>query len=231
MSTWFAIPSKKPAPEAQACIDKWRSMGYKTAIWRDDGDAEVECDLLMTGAYQGYAIAVNALCRAVLLHDGDAEWIVTGGDDADPDLTHAPEDIARECTEHFGGTFGVMQPTGDRWGETPGERGHSRGRGAYIDLVAGSPWLGREWCRRMYGGQGPLWPGWGHMFEDQELQDLATQYSVFWQRPDLVHYHNHWGRIMGRMPEYMRKANAEFNVSAEIFRQRKAANFPSHEPI
>ena len=83
----------------------------------------------------------------------------------------------------------------------------------------------------MYGGQGPLWPGWTHMHVDDELQAVATMLGVFWQRPDLTHYHDHWGRTTGRMPGYMRKANMEFNVSARIFAERKATGFPGHEPI
>ena len=48
-------------------------------------------------------------------------------------------------------TFGVMQPTGDRWGERNGI--------ATIDRIAGSPWMGREFCRRMYHGSGPMYNG------------------------------------------------------------------------
>lgn len=228
-SVVFAIPSKKPAPEAQACIDKWRARGYRTVIWRDEGDEEVGCDLLLVGEYPGYARAVNALCCEVLARFPETEWIVTGGDDTDPDPTHPPESIASECTEHFGGTFGVMQPTGDRWGEDRSQR-NFRGS-AYIDKVAGSPWIGAEFCRRMYGGQGPYWPGWFHMHLDQEVQAVATKLGVFWQRPDLTHFHRHWGRTTGRCPDYMRKANAGFNESARLFAEREAAGFPGHEPI
>jgi len=165
VSVWYAIPSKKPAADAQLCIDAWRWRGYRVAIWRDVGDAPVECDLMLTGEYAGYPKAVNALCRAILDAEPLTDWIVSGGDDIWPDAGQEPEKIAEECGEHFweasvargGGykfgkgnvvtheqsaTFGVMQPTGDRWGADP-KQPNCCGT-AYADRVCGSPWMGRE---------------------------------------------------------------------------------------
>jgi hypothetical protein len=200
-------------------------------------------------------------------HDAGAEWFVCGADDIEPDPNHAAEEISGECSERFyasielmyppnkpkwstiplpsiGGsgkdapswkywsTFGVMQPTGDRWGD---------GQGAYIDRVAGSPWIGREFARRMYGGNGPYWPEYTHMGVDEELQMVAEKMGVFWQRPDLTHFHAHWGRPrpgerMGqadRMPEFLEAANSpeHWKKYKETLRRRQAAGFPGHEPI
>jgi hypothetical protein len=226
MSAWLCIPSRKPTAEAQAVIDRWRARGYKAAIWRDTGDDEVQCDLLLTGEYPGYAASVNALVAEALKRG--AEWCILAGDDIDPDPTHAPEDIARECREYFGGTFGVMQPTGDRWGADRNDKNFCGS--AYADRVCGSAWCGAEFCRRMYGGAGPLWSGYPHMWVDEELQEVATRLGVLWQRRDLTQYHNHWGRTTGRMPEYLRQANADFSRTGLIFSQRKAADFPGHQP-
>ena len=33
----------------------------------------------------------------------------------------------------------------------------------------------------------------GNMFSDQCLQELAVLLDIFWQRRDLIHYHDHWG--------------------------------------
>jgi len=121
-------------------------------------------------------------------------------------------------------TFGVMQPTGDRWGERPG-------RSAAIDRVAGSPWLGREWCRTMYRGQGPLCEAYFHMYVDQELQEVAKRMGVFWQRPDLTQHHDHWLRTGKGEPEFLRRANAEFGAAQIIFNRREDENFPGHEPL
>ena len=121
MSVWFAIPSKKPRAQAQLCIDRWRAQGYRVAIWRDTGDEAVDCDLLLIGEYGGYANAVNSLCKGILETYPATAWVVTGGDDTEPDMTKLADQIADECTAHFGGTFGMMQPTGDRW-ETLSDR-------------------------------------------------------------------------------------------------------------
>lgn len=236
MSVWYCIPSKKTFAEAERTLSLWRNRGYKLAIWRDPGDEPVDCDLLLTGMYPGYANAVNALCKEVIKVDSDASWLVTGGDDVAPDPNWDPEQIARECSDffelrHLGrsedpsmSTFGVMQPTGDRWGHA--------GR-AYIDHICGSPWMGREFCKRMYKGEGPLWSGWRHMFVDEELQHVATMLNVFWQRRDIKQEHQHWGRQEYRrpMPDYLREANQKFTADGRTFAARKAQGFPGHEPI
>lgn len=175
MNIWFAVPSKRSPEEAETCLSKWREMGYKIALWRDVGDPEIPCDLLLVGEYKGYHNAVNALCREILARDPDAEWIVTGGDDMEPDPNKRAEVIAAECTEHFGGTFGVMQPTGDitAWSES------------HVDRICGSPWMGREFCRRMYGGNGPFWHSYYHMYGDEEMHEVCKSLGLLWNRSDL----------------------------------------------
>lgn len=254
MSVWYAIPSKKPAADAQLCIDAWRWRGYRVAIWRDVGDAPVECDLMLTGEYAGYPKAVNALCRAILDAEPLTDWIVSGGDDIWPDAGQEPEKIAEECGEHFweasvargGGykfgkgnvvtheqsaTFGVMQPTGDRWGADP-KQPNCCGT-AYADRVCGSPWMGREFIQRINGGAGPFWEGYTHMFPDEEMQAICQRLGILWQRPDLTQKHMHWGREYRPMPSYLKAANspAHWDRYRRLFENRKAAGFPGHEPL
>lgn len=149
----------------------------------------------------------------------------------DPADTESFADYIREQAPYLlRGTFGVMQPTGDRWGDR---------NGAYIDRVAGSAWIGREFCRRAYGGNGPMWSEYHHMYVDEELQCVALKLGVFWQRPDLTHLHNHWGRPregerLGqaeRMPAFLRHANSAENwrKMKAIFEARRAAGFPGSE--
>lgn len=208
MSVWLCIPSARPVAEADPVLERWWTRGYRIAVWRDAGtEALKNADVTLWGDYPGYAKAVNRLVHQVMDSDKDAEWFVTGGDDIHPDLNHTAEEIALECSWHFfephwreaelqsshyGGderraleTFGVMQPTGDRWGDK---------QGAYADRVCCSPWMGREFCRRIYGGTGPIWPEFDHMFEDEHLQAVAQKLGILWQRPDLIHYHEHWVR-------------------------------------
>ena len=255
MSVWLCIPSKRPPAEAEKCLKLWRERGYKIALMCDSGTEALAktADRRLHGAYAGYAATTNALVREVLLFaDLEAEWVVLGGDDIEPDANHSAEEIARQCSAHFGTnpgtrwasgnpgdwrTFGVMQPTGDRWGDTPYSRAQfGEDFGAYADRVCGSPWIGREFALRINQGRGPLWPEYFHMYEDEELFHVAQKYGVLWQRRDLIHLHNHWGRARGRaedMPEFLKRANSpeEWRKAKELFDRRKAGGFPGSEPL
>lgn len=245
---WYCIPSARPVAEANLVLTKWRERGFKIALWRDDDRDMPICDLvLMNREYPGYARAVNALAKEVLTRDAECQWIVTGGDDVEPDPNHTADEIAWQCSLHFeklympdvGGfslrpTFGVMQPTGDRWGEQP-ELGNLHPlRTAYIDRVAGSPWLGREWCERANQGKGPLYPDFHHMFVDEFLQASAQKQGVFWQRRDLTHMHNHWQRGGGKpCPSFLQRVSgpAHWNKSQALFERLKAKNFVDGDPL
>ena len=230
MNVWLCLPSARPVAEVNARMDLWRAQGYKIALWRDRLDGVVT-DFRKVGAYPGYAQTVNYLARTVLWHDQQCDWIIAAGDDTDPDPTRRAAEIARECSDYFLGSFGVMQPTGDPWSDNAGR---------IIERIAGSPWLGREWCFRAYGARGPLWPGYTHCFADEELQLVAQRLGVFWQRPDLTHLHHNWARpkpggppfgAHADMPEFLADANsvAHWQKYSRLFAQRKAAGFPGSE--
>jgi hypothetical protein len=265
MSVWYCIPSKRPPEEAEPILKKWRERGYKIALWCDTvAEALAKKHTIafapnVGNPYPGYACAVNNLIRIVMAGNPDAEWLVTGGDDIEPDANHSAEEIATQCSEHFAWlhmgpasknltvkalqdslyglvmrTFGVMQPTGDRYGDN--ERHMGKPGSAYIDRVAGSPWMGREFCRRMYQGRGPLFEGYFHMGEDEELQAVATKLGVFWQRRDLIHFHHHWARKRqdaADRPAFLERANSheEWLKYKKLFAERAAAGFPGHEPL
>jgi len=228
------------------------------------GIVGVECDLVIYGVpYPGYAVAVNTLVKRVIQSDRAAEWFIAAGDDTLPDPNHTAEEIATECGRHFdtapipnpfseSRTYGVMQPTGDRFGSNPHYHPiHDRGDGiacgcgylkahpvhtggAYIDCVAGSAWYGREYCRRMYGGRGPLWPEYRHMFVDTEARDVAIKMGVYWERRDLTQHHEHWSRKQpgAVIPEFLLEASsrAHWDKYKAIYEARKAAGFPGSEP-
>lgn len=190
MSVYLCIPSARPPIDAAKILRKWRDQGYHLAIWRDEMEDfwdlckyyGLDVDVAMFGKYPGYASAVNRLVSIVLENDPTCEWVVAGGDDTEPDMNHTADEIAGQLTAHFNGTFGVCQPTGDRFA------------GGCIDRICGSPWMGREFCRRVYGGRGPLWPEFYHMFVDEHLQAVAQKLGILWQRPDLIHLHRHFTR-------------------------------------
>ena len=219
---------------------------------------ELCCDIMIVSPkYPGYAVAVNTLIAHVMEKDPNMQFCVASGDDTFPEPSKHADEIAFECTQHAfklhgkqcGGcqidsnliaTFLVMQPTGDRWQDTPQSRAmFGEHRGALIDRVAGSPFIGREFARRMYGGKGPYWPGYTHQFVDQELQEVAIKMGVFWQRRDLTHYHAHALRTEGieigprkPLPAFLIEANskAHWEKYSALFKEREVAGFPGHEP-
>lgn len=243
MSVYLCIPSARPDG---GTVPKWSAAGYKTALWRDPDSPLIDSNITIRAQYRGYAIACNTLIKLVLDSDPTCDWVICGGDDVLPDPNHTPAWIASKCEEYFAdiavvrgddpgpahaSSFGVMQPTGDRWGANelgPWPRGS-----AYIDRVCGSPWIGREFCRRVNGGIGPWWPEYQHMFVDQELQAVAQRLGVLWQRPDLTHMHQHWGREGDRraMPEFLREVSGpvHWQEAKALFESRKAGGFIGSE--
>lgn len=239
MSVWLAIPSKRPIEESGPVLKQWEERGYKIALYRDGGDLCLSPHFyIYSQNYPGYAAACNSLIKSILANDSEAEWFVTGGDDILPDPNHSAKEIAAQCSDYFGqlsgggSTFGVMQPTGHRWGDK---------NGAYIDRVAGSPWLGRSWCERANQGGGPYWPEFTHMFVDECLREVAVKFGVYWERPDLVHFHRHWGlpasgETLGertRMPQFLEQWNTieHWNSSKAILDRLRAEGFKSCQPL
>lgn len=259
MSVWLALPSKRPVEQAEPIFALWRERGYKIALVTDDQisrNVDLQC---ISVEYQGYARSVNYLAERILSprwagqpgNDPDCQWIVTGGDDTEPDQAHTADEIAAQCSEHFRtvalspenydwcealwpngcqpdqlATFGVMQPTGDPFA------------GNSISRICGSPWMGREFCQRINGGQGPFWPEYTHMFGDEEMQNVTLMLGILWQRPDLTHYHHHFMRqgdaaVRTEVPDFLREANsqAHWEKYKGLFTERQMAGFPGHETI
>ena len=162
----------------------------------------------------------------MLESDSSCNWVVCGGDDTLPDPNNHPDKIATECSAYFSGTLGVMQPTGDTWSDSMGR---------IIERIAGSPWIGRSFALRANSGNGPWYPDYWHMFGDEHLQCVASKLGIFWQRPDLVHYHDHWGRPrpgehgadINRMPDFLKEANSstEWVRAKDLFERQRADGF------
>ena len=213
---WLTIPSARPAAEIAERLGRWRAMGYKIALWRngphatpDGSDIKDLVDWSMyTPDYRGWAFSCNFVMKMMFGANDDCDWCVCGGDDTDPDPMKWADEIATELSAYFldlhwprcwsaanaqeARTFGVCQFTGDRWGENePWARAQFPDAPAYIDRICGSPWIGREFARRMNQGKGPFWPAYFHMFADEELQCVAQLMGILWQRRDMTHHHGH----------------------------------------
>jgi hypothetical protein len=254
MSVWITVPSARPVAEVQKWAAAWRERGYKIALWRDTYEQDIgdvcECHCVGIEPYPGYAKVINELIAMVILRDPSAEWFIAAGDDVFPDPNHTAEEIAAQCRAYFGerqrrvlvadytsgdaaeagagiwySTFGVMQPTGDRWCDR---------QGPMSERVAGSAWIGRDFAKRVNGGNGPLWPEYYHYCVDEELQEVATRLGVFWQRPDIIHHHQHYMRsgdsvARATVPAHLERANSEFMAARRKFATRKANRFPGSE--
>lgn len=236
MSVWVTVPSKRSVDQVKPWMKAWKDQGYKVALWREDDEFSNAADLhIIGGEYPGYAQATNTLIRCAI-EDYGAHWCVIGGDDVWPDTTKRADEIAQECEEHFGGTLGICQPTADRWGESPQSIDqYGPEHAAYIDRIAGSAWIGREAALRLYGGNGPLWSGYPHMFSDQELCEVAEKLGIYWRRRELCHLHKHWSREPGKTredcPEFLREVAGQdhWNKYKAIYEERARLGFPGHE--
>ena len=195
-------------------------MGYRTAAWVDPGKPPVCVDYLLRAPYRGYAEAVNVLSRRILEMDRDCIAVVTGGDDIHPDTRTRVGIIAESFRQRWPDLFGIMQPRGTGTGVPGGEAGS-----------AVSPWMGRGWISRAYGGKGPLWAEYPHYYVDTELRDVAMKLGVYWERPDLYQRHDHWATQDKQMPPHLAAAQKTERASAILCCKRRDNGFPGHEPI
>lgn len=217
---WFAIPSANPV-KCRETLPKWRERGYKVAVLQNRTRETIPADLVVwSDSYPGWAESVNILGREIV--PKGAPIIVSGGDDMLPDPNHTADELAEQFLNHFGdspeGSFGVMQPHGD----------------VYLGslLFCGSPFLGRAFFERMYGGRGSMWGGYRHNWADNELYWVSKGLGALWERPDLSHYHAHFSRTGEAKPEYWAKAVQAYELQdCLLYVKRKAAGFPGHEPV
>lgn len=213
---WFAIPSASPA-RCRATLPAWREMGYRTAVLQNFERGEIPADIAVwSDQYPGWPGSINRLCREVV--PASADIIVSGGDDMLPDPRHRAGEIGRQFLDRFPGGFGVMQPHGD---EFLGARHY-----------CGSPWLGRGWISRAYGGRGPMPTQYRHNWADNELYWVARCLGALWERPDLTQRHEHFTRTGEDKPVYWSQ-NVERNDrdDVQMFIARAWQKFPGHEPL
>jgi hypothetical protein len=223
---FYAFPTACPIPQARACLEAWKDMGYGTAvIVLDDERKHLPADLVLLhegNQYPGFAKSVNRIARWVLGNQPSCQIIVTAGDDCYPDQNKRADEIADEFIEHFHGTLGVMQPHGDEW-----HHNHD-GKGYIPDNCAWSPWLGREWCERSYMGKGPLHEGFYHYWNDRNLLQVAKWLGLYWVRPDIIHRDDNWKRDrrhLGR-PAYLYEARRRTAADKALALRLQAEGFP-----
>ena len=213
---WFCIPSARPADEANRCLDEWQRRGYGTAVFVDAGRPAPRADIIMSGPYDGFAKATNTLCRRVCVKHPEVVACICGGDDITPVPDRSADELADEFAGHFPNLCGVMHPCGDGFTAN--------------DCCLISPWLGREYVRRAYQGNGPWCEAYRHYWVDADGYEVAKRAGVLWLRSDLSQFHHHWTRTKGATrPAHLVKWAALNSVDAQTYRERKAAGFPGSE--
>lgn len=202
------------AEAANACASRWKEKGYKTLVLieYDNTVPSVPNIVLGQAKWSGFAAAANHLCEY-----SKEDIVVLIGDDMHPDPNHTPEEIAILFQERFPDLYGVMQPTGDKYGS--------------IENCAVSPWIGRTYIEESYSGHGPYWTGYHHYFSDEELQAAAVLQGAFQQRSDLSHYHDHWERRKENRPAHLMEPLRNHSKDSKLFKKRKSQGFPGCERL
>ena len=207
-AVWPTIALK----QTRAMINCWHDRGYKVAVLLNtphthDDLPNAERVIVQT-YWQGFPTAANILCKET---PGDV--VVVVGDDVYPDPDKTAKEIGEQFRETFPDLFGVMQPIGDKF--------------AHTDQCAVSPWIGRGFIEKAYGGKGPYWGEYFHYFSDQELQEYASQLNAFQQREDVTQYHDHWQRKDNpRRPAHLFVAKRKWRDDKKLFETRKKKGFP-----
>ncbi len=225
---WVCIPTacKEHVPST---IQKWRNQGYRLALLVDEATVdddriyfrEVPDLVIRSRVYPGVWRAWNALAKAVMAIGADVA--VLAGDDMDPDPNLAAQEIARQYLERFPSGWGIMQPTGDRQGDIIDGRWNSQ-------RICGSPWIGREWVAKAYGGNGPVNGEYAAFYADEELQLVAERAKLLWQRNDLCQFHRHWSWGHLKRQDYHERNQKIWDTDMALFNVRKARGFPEVLP-
>ncbi len=215
MSVWYLCPSARPKAEAEACLQAWLDFGCRIMILRQGELLDLPIMQYPVSFYAGWAVSNNHLARTVMQYSKSAKWLIFGGDDYWPDRGSAII-TGYQCTGYFGGTLGVMQPTGDRYNN------------GYIDTACASPWIGREFCQRAYNGHGPFRDEYFHLYADTELQQVATRLGLFWQRQDIKQEHKHWTRGIGTAALPSDLYTFSEAKDKALYEARLALQFPGH---
>jgi|TARA_Y100000034_G_scaffold130547_1_gene189260 hypothetical protein len=191
---WVCFPSVM-LEKAKKAASRWREKGYRVGVYVQDS-AFIESDIDWVGVgmdYQGYWWACDRIVRAV--ESQGAEIFILAADDMDPDPNHTAEEIAAEYLERFPDGFGVMQPCGDRQGmDSTGKPAAAR--------ICGSPWFGKGWVEKAFGGEYVVPTEFFHFYGDEVLKEVAERLGVLWMRDDLIQDHQHWAFGRQRKEKY-----------------------------
>lgn len=219
---WLGLPSANIGM-AKKTFPEWKSRGYKIAVICPDRlydeyipITDIAIKESKNFGYSGWPKSVNIICKE--LHNVDI--VIAAGDDMYPDKNYTAEELRIQFINHFNGTFGVMQPTGDKFGSLACPE---------CEQICGSAWLGRDFRNKINKGNGPMWEEYWHMYADTELYQVAKKYNCLWIREDLNQYHEHRLRKTHNFKPTIPSGNTK--LAHDIYYRRKNENFLNSEPI
>lgn len=218
LNVYVLIPSALKA-HCPAIFDLWKVKGYKLGLFVDPR-GDYPCELLIRAAYPGVWNAWNGLAKAALSCGADA--VVLAGDDMEPDPNHSAQEVAAMYLERFPNGEGIMQPSGDIQGiDNSGKPAAAR--------ICGSPWMGREWIKRAYLGNGPVDGRYNAFYADESLKHVAEKLGKLWMEPRLSQFHRHWSWHHLPRQSYHERNQARWHEDQKLFGLSMAAGFPEGE--
>lgn len=203
---------------------EWKKQGYLLGALtngetRCKGVVDVELEI-HTRAYPGVWSSWNLLAHAVLRVGARA--VVLAGDDMIPDPNLKADEIADQFLGKFPTGMGVMQPCGDPQGRD------GSGKSA-AERICGSPWVGREWILRAYGGLGPCNATYKAFYADEDLKCYAEKKGCLWMRPDLSQYHKHWSWGHTQRQDYHERNQKAWAADKALFEASQKHGFQEGE--
>lgn len=217
MTPWCIYPTANRDRGRETAL-AWHAMGYRVAVMLDGQTEPMRlgwADLALgISDYPGFPACINALAREVFARDPDTPCFVCGSDDILPDQTKRADVLAGEFVQHFGGTLGVMNATGDKYG-------------GWRDCLL-SAWVGREYSERINGGMGYLWPEYFHYCSDSEAYSVSVLRGLLWRREDVAEHYAHWTRTgVDTLPKPKReKVESMWPRDGWLFKLREKHGFP-----
>jgi len=219
---WLGLPSAN-IKMAKKTFPEWKSRGYKIAVICPDHlydeyvpITDVAIKESKNFGYSGWPKSVNIICKELQ----NVDIVIAAGDDMYPDKNHTAEELRIQFINYFNGTFGVMQPTGDKFGSLACPE---------CEQICGSAWLGKDFRNKINKGNGPMWEEYWHMYADTELYQVAKKHNCLWIREDLNQYHEHRLRKTHNFKPTIPSGNTK--LAHDIYYKRKKDNFLNSEPI
>ncbi len=213
----FIIPTANP-PQCTACFAAWRAQGWDCfALVNKPAEIPNATGIFRVETYAGWGESINSM--ALDLADR-YDWLATGGDDCFPPDVPA-EKIGWELWNHFGGTMGVCQATGDRW---------AWDKNGTTSPICYAPFIGSEFAKRWNSGRGPIWPDYWHFFGDNELYETSRKAGLLLERPDWTVEHRHPAKTGVPKQPYNFPHEPRWAADCDLYERRKVAGFPGACP-